>query len=638
VVSGSGYLFHDAAKAQYAGVVALELKRLTLQAIGLITTRLPSGRRGFSLLVIISAADFPPFNLGFGFTLTAVGGVVGYHRTVAIEPLRAGLKAGTLDAVLFPENPVRDAPRIVSALETIMPPREDQYLVGLMARIAWGVPTMLTIELGVILEAPSPTRLVVLGQFRAVLPREKGALVVIKMDALGVVDFDRGEVAIDAVLYDSRITTYAVTGDMALRARFGSDPAFALAVGGLHPKFTAPSGFPTLARVAVGLSQGENTRLTLQAYLALTSNTAQVGARLDVLVKASGFSVEGFLGFDALFQFSPFAFVVDIHAGVTLKWHGRTLLGVELDLTLSGPSPWRALGKATFKIWRFSKSISFDRTIGGGEPPPALPAPDPLPELVAALADRRSWSAQLPAEVATLFTIREGPPTSDVLVHPLGGVSVRQRVVPLGVQVTRVGSSSLPGGRRFDVVALGPDGRPAPDAALVEDHFAPAQFLDLTDDQRLQRPSFELMGAGVRLGSAGLTWGGRDDPDLVADADMSYETRIVGAPGGSSGGREPFAGTAEDLRLAAAAGAVARGPARHTGAARYRAPRTAAALPTTRYEVVSATDLSAASVPGLPDGATSYTLARQALDRHVAANPALRETLQVIEVVEVPAR
>ena len=38
------------------------------------------------------AADFPPIDLAFGFRLTGVGGVVGYQRTVAVEPLRAGLK------------------------------------------------------------------------------------------------------------------------------------------------------------------------------------------------------------------------------------------------------------------------------------------------------------------------------------------------------------------------------------------------------------------------------------------------------------------------------------------------------------------------------------------------------------------
>ena len=141
------------------------------------------------------------------------------------------------------------------------------------------------------------------------------------------------------------------------------------------------------------------------------------------------------LGFDALFQFSPFAFIVDLQAGVTLKWHGRTLLGVDLDMTLSGPSPWHARGKATFKIWRFSKSMSFDRTLGEDAPPPPLPAADPLPELVAALADRRNWSAQLPATSGDARHVaRDARRRREVLLHPLGELTVRQRVVPLGIE------------------------------------------------------------------------------------------------------------------------------------------------------------------------------------------------------------
>jgi hypothetical protein len=385
-VVGGGYLFADRAAGLYAGTLQLEIKGLTLQAVGVITTKMPDGTPGFSLLVIITG-DFPAVNLGFGFRLTGAGGLLAYNRTANVEALRAGLKNKSLDAVLFPENPVADAPRIVGTLQTVMPPRDGQYMAGPVAQIVWGVPTILTLELAVVLEAPSPWRLLILGQIRALLPHTDRVLVRLQMDVLGVVDWDRDEIAIDAVLYDSFVLTHALTGDMALRARWGRDPSFLLAVGGFNPNFAPPAAFPTLARAAMTVSRGDSTRLRLEAYFALTSNTAQVGARLELLVRASGFSVEGHLGFDALFEFSPFHFVVDIKAGVTLKWHGRTLLGVDLELTLSGPSPWHAHGKATFKIWRFSKSISFDRTFGADEPPPPLPPADPLPELLQALGD-----------------------------------------------------------------------------------------------------------------------------------------------------------------------------------------------------------------------------------------------------------
>lgn len=630
IVTGGGYLFRDASTGQYAGVLQLDFKGITLQAIGLIATTLPDGRPGFSMLLMIEAADFPPIDLAFGFRLTGVGGVIGYQRTVALEPLRAGLKQGVLDNILFPTNVVRDAPRIVSALNTLLPIKADQHFVAPVARLVWGYPAILTLELAVIIEGDSPWRVVVLGQLRAALPQERRALVRLRMDAIGVWDKARGEVAVDAVLYDSAITRFPIAGDVALRVRWKDDPSFALAVGGLHPKFDPPAGFPKLSRVTVALSQSSNSKLTLSAYLAITSNTAQVGARLDVLFKRSGFSVEGTLGFDALFTFHPFSFVVELQAGVTLKWHGRTLLGVTLQLTLEGTTPWRARGKATFEIWWYSKSVSFDHTFGDDPPPPQLPPADPAPILLAALRDRRNWSATVVGAPSTLVTLRDAPAGDEVLLHPLGELSVRQRVVPLGIAIDRFGSSTVVGRRRFDVAALAPDGSPAP-GGIVLDHFAPGQFLDLTDAQKLARPSFEKMGAGVRIGVAGVTWGGQDDPSLIGDAAMRYETRIVGAPEAPEPVRSPFVPTFDELRLAAAFGAVARGATRRTAAGRYRIVEESAAptLVEPSYTVVSTVDMAAA-LPGTDAATPSYTAAAQALERHVAEHPESAGRWQVV--------
>jgi hypothetical protein len=631
IVKGGGYLFHDAAKGEYAGVVQLDFEGLTLQAIGLISTQLPGGRPGYSLLVIIEAAGFPGINIGFGFRLTGVGGVIGYNRTVNVDALRSGLKAGALDTILFPPDPVRDAPRIVNALETLMPPQDGQFLAGITARITWGVPTLVTIELGILFERDSPSRLVVLGQFRVALPSEEHVLVLLKMDAIGVVNFDTGEVSIDAVLYDSRVTSFPITGDMALRAKFGGNSTFALAVGGMHPKFNPPAGFPVLKRVMIGLSQSESAKLTLSAYLALTSNTAQVGARLDFLFKAAGFSVEGHLGFDALFTFSPFAFIVDIQAGVTLKWHGHTLFGVTLELTLSGPSPWRASGKATFEIWWFSKSVSFDHTFGDDGSSAELPAADPMPGLIAALADPRNWSAQVPGDTSMLVSLRETPDTGDVLLHPLGDLAVRQRIVPLGIEINRFGSAAVSGDRRYDVAVLAPDGSLAPGVTTVQDEFAPAQFLELSDDERLARPSFERMGAGVRVGIGGVAWGGQTDASLIGDADMTYETVVVGVPDEAARDTSAYQPTFDDLRISALFGAVARGSFRRTGPARYHAAQQVPDLPEPTFAVVSAGDLSTVSMPEIDGAATSYTAASQALAAHLAEHPDLAGTLQVVE-------
>ena len=103
-VEGGGFLFYDPDRHQYAGALQLSFSGIALKAVGLLTTELPGGVPGYSLLVIISA-EFTPVPLGLGFTLNGVGGLLGINRTVAIDPLRAGLKSGALDSVLFPSDP-----------------------------------------------------------------------------------------------------------------------------------------------------------------------------------------------------------------------------------------------------------------------------------------------------------------------------------------------------------------------------------------------------------------------------------------------------------------------------------------------------------------------------------------------------
>ena len=55
VVRGGGYLFFDAERGEYAGALELSFAEfLSIKAIGLITTRMPDGSKGFSLLIVMS--------------------------------------------------------------------------------------------------------------------------------------------------------------------------------------------------------------------------------------------------------------------------------------------------------------------------------------------------------------------------------------------------------------------------------------------------------------------------------------------------------------------------------------------------------------------------------------------------------
>src|SRR5690606_26961669 len=131
----SGALSFDRNKQEYAGVLQLSLGQVVVQAIGLITTRLPAGSPGFSMMVLVTAEGFAPIDLGLGFRLTGIGGLLGVNRTVAVDLLRAGLKNRTLDALLFPDDPLRSATAIVTAARRIFPPARGQHFVGPMVEI-----------------------------------------------------------------------------------------------------------------------------------------------------------------------------------------------------------------------------------------------------------------------------------------------------------------------------------------------------------------------------------------------------------------------------------------------------------------------------------------------------------------------
>ena len=638
-VRGGGFLSADPAKGQYAGALELRFQSLALKAVGLLTTRMPDGSPGFSLVVIITA-EFAAVQLGFGFTLTGVGGLVGVNRTVLADRLRTGIRNHTLNSILFPKDPVHNAPQILADIGAVFPPAPQRYVFGPMARLAWGAPPVLTMELGLLLELPAPVRLLVLGRMRMALPPQDEnqpvkPVVLVQMDALGVIDFHKGEVSVDAVLYDSKLAGFALTGEMALRARWIDQPGFVLAVGGLNPRFQPPASFPKLQRVALALASGSNPRLRLESYLALTSNTVQFGARLDLYASAAfGITVEATLAFDALFQLSPFEFVVDVAGSATLKCDGRILLKVTLTLLLSGPAPWHVKGRATFELFGCKCEIAFDTSIGSGQPA-SLPAPvDVLALLQAALAERANWAAALPADGETALTLRT--PAVDpahLLAHPQGPLTVRQHVVPLDLDVARFGATPV-APTRFAITSAQLDGRTCP-WTTVEDWFAPAQFLDLSDADKLERPSFERMHAGAGIAPNALGY----DHATPPATQIGYRTLVVDAPGAPA--REvQLAALApldeHEVRLAAQTGPAGNAAIRRRGLAGYQAPPISLAVLEVGY-LVATVDALAPVAPPSPGVRQSWAAAAEALRKRIQAHPEDAGRLQVVATHEVSA-
>ena len=501
-VSGGGYLFFDPASEQYSGIVQLKIKKkIALNAIGLLTTRLPGlppGQNGFSLLLIITA-EFPPLPLGFGFTLNGIGGLIGINRTMMLEPLRNSVRDRSIEGILFPQNPLSNAASLVASLQRIFPPAEGRYVFGPMVKVGWGPTQLITIEAALILELPSPLRLVLLGRMRAVLPDKVAPVVDLRLDVVGVLDFDRGEASIDASFVDSSLAGFTLTGDMALRLGWGATKAFALAAGGFNPRFTPPPSFPVLRRLTLSLANSDNPRFRLESYLALTSNTIQFGARAELSAKVQTaigeFGAAAMIFFDALIELDPFGFIVDLGAVIEVTLSGRPLIQAQLMATLSGTKPWHAVGFVEV-VFLGRHRIPFEARVGDQEPT-TLPTINVLDKLIEEVQRPESWSTVPPAEAADVVVLKDSSASGAVLLHPLGTVALRQRLLPFGKRIARFGSAVPEGGAvMFALTGIEVGGRMDAVTPLLDD-FAPGQYEALSEDEKLSRPAFERMQAGV---------------------------------------------------------------------------------------------------------------------------------------------
>ena len=631
---GGGFLGFEPEAARYSGMLELEFQdQFTIKAFGLLETQLPNGEPGFSLVIVISA-EFTPIQLGFGFTLDGVGGLLGLHRTVDVDRLTSGLRDQTLGGILFPTDIVANAARILSDLREVFPAARGRFVFGPMARLGWGTPPLLTADVGLILEVPEPVRLILLGVVRGILPDERAAILRLQVNFLGVIDFEKEHFSFDASLFDSRLLSFALTGDMAMRLYWGADANFLTTVGGFHPAYQPPPmNLPALRRLTLALIAGDNPRLTLETYFAVTSNTAQFGARLELFAAAWKFNAYGFLSFDVLFQFNPFYFIAEVTAMLALRAGTSSIASIKLTLTLEGPTPWKARGDARLKLcWFLTVKVRFNKTFGEGRQT-TLPDLAVLPLLTQALSARDNWTEQKPADRHRLESLRALPAggSTPVRVHPVGTVAISQKIVPLAIPIDRIGAQRPADGRTFAIDTVTVNGTRQSDPPDAEESFAPAQFFDLSDAEKLGSPSFKTFASGIRVGD-----GDRVRTGYAAAREVNYELKFIDSARDKA--RPRPGGLVEVDALAFNAwtrqGATAASPLSFSRRRRSaRAPKEVS-VGRESFAIVHVSDLrlfDSASV----DGTEAAALKRR--DSLIAADPALRGSLQVVPLFELTA-
>ncbi|TFV94747.1 hypothetical protein E4S40_12115 [Algoriphagus kandeliae] len=522
VFTGGGYLFFDKEKGEYAGAVELSFMNLfAVSAIGIINSKMPDGKPGTSVLFIVSVEFATGIALGFGFFLSGLGGILGIHRTIQVERLRDGVRTGTIQNILFPKDIIANINKILTDIKEVFPVKRDQFVLGPMAAITWGVPTLLRVDLGVAIEFANPVRFGILGVLRVILPDENAALIKIQVAFLGMIDFEKGMLSFDASLFDSRVLTFGLEGDMVLRISWGAKPDFVLSVGGFHPRFNPPTHLqiPTMKRLTLKILSG-NPRLTLACYFAVTSNTVQFGAGIDFYFGVAGFKVVGEFGFDVLFQFSPFRFIADARARLAVKAGSTTLLSLSLEFSLEGPTPWRAKGTAKFKILFFSVKVKFDVT-WGDKKDTTLPDITVFPLLTDAMEDIQNWRSIPSNPNSPGLRMRGLASEEELILTPNGSIEISQKIVPLEVEISKFGQFKPSDFTLFEVDEV-KIGNSSANYSYIQEAFAPANFIDIGDNEKLSLPSFEDQNSGVKLSATdALKCGG------VVDRTVEYEQHVM---------------------------------------------------------------------------------------------------------------
>ncbi|MFJ7249766.1 DUF6603 domain-containing protein [Kitasatospora sp. NPDC098652] len=576
---GAGYLRHDGDR--YAGALALGLGVVDVKAFGVLHTS------PFALLAVLSAGFDPPIELGLAFTLNAVGGIVGVGYAIDRDGLAAAVQGGQLDRVLFPADPVAAAPQILTTLDSVFRPRPGSIVVGPMFRLGWGRPvSFLTADIGLVLELPSAV-IALLGRLRVALPAPQAPVIDLRAAIVGIVDAAHGLVELTADLGGSRLLLAPIEGGLALRVKSGDDATFILSAGGFHPRFTAPPGFPVPRRLSIAIADSAFVKIVFTGYFAVTPATVQAGASLTAVIGTEDTGVSGRLGFDALVRWEPsFGLVLDLYGSFHLRFAGASLCSVDLKVLVEGPTPcWHVAGRASVSLFLFDVSFPFDEHWGCTGTATAPPPPDVAGRLLQAVTDPRSWAPVPPPDAGALPTVQPDAQGA-ALLHPVGLLRLSQRVVPLGVPITRFGPGRLPAPPPTFTVAVAfasGSGTSVP----VTEQFARADFFDLTDDEKLTQPAFEPLCSGAELAPpAGTGAAPRRSVDMV------YQTIVVGGDPAVT----PNGWRIEEPALTAALGhgAVALS-ALYAERTRYTAPGLAPALNAPRYAIADRATLAEAA-------------------------------------------
>ena len=514
-VEGGGFISYDKEKGEFLGVLQLNvIKKFGVEGFLLCNLGNKPGQ-DFNLVTLVSFTFPVGIPLGMGFTLNKVGGVIGINRMLDRNAMIKGVRSGTLESVFFIENLKDHINEMKSSIVAFFPERKGQFFLGFLGKICYE--PVLGVNFGLLLQAPKPTEIIIVGAVRVTIDGADD-LILINVNFAGGINFEEG-LWFDASIVNSHIVGIELHGDMAFRLFWGgATKGFLLSLGGFHPAYSPEEGMMVSDMKRIGVSLNYSIlKMSLDTYLALTSNTFQIGARFDLKVDLAVCGITGYAGFDCLFQFDPFMFMFDMCAGVAVKVGSVKLLSIDLAMAVSGPRPWNANGSAKFWLLLVPIKAEFDVTWGGDSKELPSKTVEVYPLLVEQFENASNWSVKadsLADGQVKFFEIEseDGEP-SVLLIQPYEQVVFTQSAVPFctddkeekdALVRMELFNSMVPTDYdhiEITSVKIG-DGLELSFRDEQND-FAPSLFKNLSMDEKLSSPSYVKWNSGFVLDSIG---------------------------------------------------------------------------------------------------------------------------------------
>lgn len=488
VVKGGGFL--RVTDTQIAGALELAVVlgslELSVQAFGVIQQI--NGEVSF--IVVMSVSFSPPIEIFLGLTLNAVGGVFGLNRTVDSTSLRALVRDGHAKDVLIPDDLIARADLVLAAVATVFPAKGGQYVAGPILELGWGRPiSLVTMTAGVVFTFPNPASVVIIGELRIALPEPDAAIIDLQADFAGVIDVTTGDVSFDASLARSRIAAYDVAGDIALR---GGSESFVFTAGGFHPLFAPPPDLTSVRRLSITVAPSAVLNIWAEAYFAVTASSYQFGAAMYVEAKLGSIGAKGHVSLDTLIRTEPkLHFTATISGEFQLTVAGEEIATLDVDVLLEGPGRWHARAHASISLFFFSVSGTLELEWGIDSIPELGPPVDVAQKVHDALAGDATWTHVLPAVDAGTAQLRSGASA----LHPLGLLRLTQTAAPLDVSLAKFGANAVTTADPVTVAIAASGGV----VATAQELFAVAQFFELSDEDRIAKPSFLPFDAGATV-------------------------------------------------------------------------------------------------------------------------------------------